>query len=198
MRKAVTLAMEVRRKRLDHIMCVRTNVRIALSLGPFGATLNPTQEFNGFYPPPYGPKGYAEGDVNMNSFTHGMDEILAVKELASFHFDRLQIFASDDTWSSIHCIAIETVPLVREVVAIREAFNRLHEYLRVSGKPLKPWWISFVFPDAIPVQQNICIFDYVQGAVALIPSVSTTYRSSLFPVVLELIVSMSIASEPLR
>jgi homocysteine S-methyltransferase len=33
-------------------------IQICLSLGPFGATLTPTQEFTGFYPPPYGPRGY--------------------------------------------------------------------------------------------------------------------------------------------
>jgi len=62
----------------------------------------------------------------------------------TFHLERLEIYASDlEAWNSVDCIAFETIPLLREVRAIRRAMARV---LR-SGVSPKPWWISFVFPD---------------------------------------------------
>jgi homocysteine S-methyltransferase len=45
-----------------------SDIIIALSLGPYGASLFPAQEFEGFYPPPYGPKAYSASEMNCNSF----------------------------------------------------------------------------------------------------------------------------------
>ncbi|PPQ75742.1 hypothetical protein CVT24_002588 [Panaeolus cyanescens] len=173
MRKAVQAAALAKRTYLEDPRCKDNVIFVALSVGPFGATLSPTQEFSGFYPPPYGPKKFTQEGVNVHSFDEETDEALAIKALADFHFDRLRIFSSDDdVWDIIDCIAMETVPLVREVIAIREAFCRLHQYLKTKNKPFKPWWISFVFPDGIPVERNSRILDYVNGALAAIPSVS--------------------------
>ncbi|KAJ7467037.1 Homocysteine S-methyltransferase [Mycena latifolia] len=124
-------------------------VKIALSLGPFGAGLTPAQEFDGFYPPPFGPRGYTPGGGNCNAF--GQDdegrasEEAATAALAQFHFERLCAFADDaEAWDAVDFIAFETVPLVREIRAIRMAMAAL-EARRVGIR--KPWWISFVFPE---------------------------------------------------
>ena len=127
----------------------RRCILIALSLGPFGATLQPTQEFGGFYPPPYGPQEFNERSSNFNSFGESLDaRCLAIDALADFHFQRLLVFLSDDdVWDSIDVLAFETVPLRREVVAIRKAIRQLHTTVQKAGKSPKPWWISCVFPD---------------------------------------------------
>nr|GAT47661.1 predicted protein [Mycena chlorophos] len=111
------------------------NPKIALSLGPYGAGLSPAQEFDGYYPPPYGPRGYAVDGRNVNSFAEEEDEHeqLAIQALEEYHFSRL----ADDP--NVDLIAFETVPLLREVRAIRLAMGRLATD--------KPWWVSFVFPD---------------------------------------------------
>ncbi|KAE9403108.1 Homocysteine S-methyltransferase [Gymnopus androsaceus JB14] len=116
------------------------DVRIALSLGPFGASLKPAQEFDGFYPPPFGPKA---------SGIH--------PRLAQFHFERLLIvFEEEAAWNSIDCLAFETVPLTREIKAIRQAVGLLNDRIaaaestgRSSDSTTKPWWISMVFPGGI-------------------------------------------------
>lgn len=125
---------------------------IALSLGPFGAILKPTQEFRGYYPPPYGPREYSDGHKNQNSFQENEqeNELLAIEVLTRFHYERLLVFASSvDTWNSVDCLAFETVPLKREVTAIRGAIQLLQDWLAREGREgeIKPWWISCVFPD---------------------------------------------------
>ncbi|KAF8644789.1 hypothetical protein AX16_008251 [Volvariella volvacea WC 439] len=146
----------------------RVAVAIALSLGPFGASVSPTQEFDGFYPPPYGPREYTHGGENINDFGCNFasldhsgleggalkDELASIEALAQFHYERLEVFAEDrEVWDTIDCIAFETVPLVREAMGIRLAMKRLEERLRSSngrddsGCASKPWWISFVCPE---------------------------------------------------
>lgn len=131
--------------------------RIALSLGPFGASLTPGREFDGYYPPPYGPKAYSVEGENCNSFgvRHGRErELKSIDALAQFHYERLLVFLSDtDTWNTINCLAFETVPLVREVRAIKKTMAWLKTEIDrrnaegVVEIGIKPWWISFVFPD---------------------------------------------------
>ncbi|KJA19956.1 hypothetical protein HYPSUDRAFT_68955 [Hypholoma sublateritium FD-334 SS-4] len=126
------------------------SVFVALSLGPFGATLRPTQEFQAFYPPPYGPREYIPGGPNKNRFDNSEDELLAVDALANFHLERLAVFAAEaQTWECIDCIAFETVPLRREVTAIRKAMGWLQQRLAAEKRDYttKPWWISCVFPN---------------------------------------------------
>ncbi|KAJ6594593.1 Homocysteine S-methyltransferase [Mycena capillaripes] len=124
------------------------DVKIALSLGPFGAGLAPAQEFDGYYPPPFGPRGYTHGGGNCNAFTKDEEgrrkEEEATAALAQFHFERLCVFADDEAaWDAFDFIAFETVPLVREIRAIRMAMAALERKSIQS----KPWWISFVFPS---------------------------------------------------
>lgn len=145
--KSVRLANEAKElfynKRQD---VAQTDVRVALSLGPFGATLSPAQEFDGFYPPPYGPKGYAGKQDNINAFERvGDADEKAEEALAQFHFERLLVFASErEVWDGIDCLAFETVPLAREIRAIRRALKMLEDHEQVA---MKPSWICFVFPD---------------------------------------------------
>jgi len=125
-----------------------TAVKIALSLGPFGAGLSPAQEFVGYYSPPFGPRGYTPGGGNCNAFAKDDEgrrkEDEATAALAQFHFERLCVFADDEaTWDVLDFIAFETVPLVREIRAIRMAMANLER----NAIKRKPWWISFVFPE---------------------------------------------------
>jgi homocysteine S-methyltransferase len=127
----------------------RGETRIALSLGPFGASLTPSGEFNGIYPPPYGPGGNsAEGDTN-NAFEDKSDIESSIDALAHFHFDRLAIFVYDrNIWEMLDYVAFETIPLAREVKAIRRAVSWLQKDLAAQRKGgMKPWWISCTFPD---------------------------------------------------
>ncbi|KAG5342979.1 hypothetical protein C0989_005928 [Termitomyces sp. Mn162] len=135
------------------------DVKIALSLGPFGATLSPPQEFAGYYPPPYGPMGYLQSDDMYNSFrtddTEGEEK--SIEALARFHLERLLVFARDpETWGMIDIVAFETVPLVREAFAIRKAMVDLKNTLTAEGIEFvqKPWWISFVLPGGQSPQKT--------------------------------------------
>lgn len=116
---------------------------LGLCLGPFGGTLSPGQEYGGFYPPPYGPKAFVEGEANVNTFKDASQEAAAISALREFHLQRLQVFASDDnTWSKIDWICFETVPVAREITAIRLALGDLLEETNS-----KRFWISCVFPN---------------------------------------------------
>ncbi|KAF8143355.1 Homocysteine S-methyltransferase [Mycena galopus ATCC 62051] len=135
-----------RRGCTDSTMPEDSAVKIALSLGPFGAGLSPAQEFDGYYPPPFGPRGYTPEGGNCNAFTRDDEgqrkEEEATAALARFHFERLCVFADDEAvWDTLDFIAFETVPLVREIRAIRMAMADLEK----KTVKRKPWWISFVF-----------------------------------------------------
>ncbi|KAF5337670.1 hypothetical protein D9758_013029 [Tetrapyrgos nigripes] len=117
--KSVELALEARKRFYEEnngTSC-RT-IRIALSLGSFGAALSPAQEFDGYYPPPYGPVGFSPDGNNINAFGDADDELerKAVEALTNFHLERLLIcFEERSVWDGIDCIAFETVPLLREI-----------------------------------------------------------------------------------
>lgn len=153
MLKSVQLAQDARE--LYSAETGNTSGRIALSLGPFGASLTPAQEFDGFYPPPYGPKEYSAGADNVNAFDFKSDEgdkeQKSIEALAHFHYERLLIFLDDaKAWETIDCIAFETVPLTREITSIRLAMGQLAAEISRRGdvnKDIKPWWISAVFPN---------------------------------------------------
>lgn len=144
MRKAISLAGKARRQYGNS-----RNIKIALSLGPYGASMTTAQEFSGFYPPPYGPKAFSPSEKNTNAFDDDDErdakEREAQRALEEFHFQRLKVFADDpDSWEGIDLIAFETVPLVREIRAIRGAMRRL---LNITQIISKSWWISTVWPD---------------------------------------------------
>ena len=145
-------------------------IKIALSLGPFGSTLSPGQEYDGFYPPPYGPMGFSDDDAKTNSFGQDTErESASIDALAKFHLDRLVTFSRDPkAWGAIDIIAFETVPLVREVKAIRKTMAQL--FHPVGGNDLKPWWISCVFlngncpEEKYPGGPNLTARDVVAAA----------------------------------
>ena len=98
--------------------------RVALSLGPYGATMTPAgTEYTGLYP----------------------SEMDSEAALRKWHADRLRIFALDDaSWSAVEFVSFETIKRSDEVRAIRGAVSDVV----VSGSTrTKPWWISGVFPS---------------------------------------------------
>lgn len=99
--------------------------QIALSLGPFGASLQPSQEYSGIYPAPF--------DIESGE--------KALEELAKWHTERLQMFVRSDGFENIDYVAFETTPMNRvdEIVAIRRAIKEIGLEKR--------WWISMVFPE---------------------------------------------------
>ncbi|KAF8973310.1 Homocysteine S-methyltransferase [Flammula alnicola] len=102
--------------------------------GGNGSYPEATQEFHGFYPPPYGPREFVEGGPNVNSFEQyeGEDELRAIDALARFHFDRLVVFATDlEAWRSLTASHLKPFPSEREG----------------NEQTIKPWWISCVFPN---------------------------------------------------
>lgn len=153
MRQSVKLAADARTQFLSEYSQVsRNEVKVALSLGPYGATLKPAQEFYGFYPPPYGPQGLVSSGQNRTAWTD--EELSAGKEesaitaLADFHLERVRIFAADPaTWDAIDILAFETVPLTWEATAIRRAMATFNAELAGSGRATKAWWIGFVYTD---------------------------------------------------
>jgi homocysteine S-methyltransferase len=159
MLKSVKLANEARRRFVEERDDINgDDVRIALSFGPYGASLSPAQEFDGFYPPPYGPKEFSKEEDNCNAFDDEVAIENSVSGLTQFHLERLRVFArSPEAWIGIDCIAWETVPLTREIRAIRKAVGLLQQEENFT----KPWWISLVFPDGrypeteLPGGQNL-------------------------------------------
>ena len=75
MRKAVRLAQAAKaRFLLEHPFVQGDEIKIALSLGPFGSTRS-THEFDGIYPPPYGPAASEPAsDADINYFVRDEDE----------------------------------------------------------------------------------------------------------------------------
>jgi homocysteine S-methyltransferase len=151
MLKSVALASDAKWRFIEeHTEVQPSEVKIALSLGPFGTTVS--QDYDGVYPPPYGPKEYTAEEINTNTFR--ADELerveRSIQALASFHLERLNVFSDHAlTWGMIDHLAFETVPLAREVKAIRRAISRLKEALAGQGREadMKPWWISCTFPS---------------------------------------------------
>lgn len=144
MQKAVELAQQARA-----ISSPGESIRVALSLGPFGATLRPTQEFLGYYPPPHGPQRFSETGPNIRKFENVEDEEAAIDALAQFHLQRLLVYYDDRViWDAVDYIAFETVLLEREVKGIRKAMTQLTEHLSSANQEFtKRWWISFVCPE---------------------------------------------------
>ena len=93
---------------------------VALSLGAYGATLIPSQEYGGKYP------------ENMISSTG----------LRKFHLDRILCFTEDRTWDDIDLVAFETIPRISEVSAVRTVMQAIEQ-----NYASKKFWISCVFPN---------------------------------------------------
>ncbi|EPS45573.1 hypothetical protein H072_430 [Dactylellina haptotyla CBS 200.50] len=100
---------------------------VALSLGPFGAFLQPSQEYSGIYPTPYD-----KGGAN------------AVESLRDWHYKRLHMFktASPTAFEGMQILAFETVPWKRvdEIKAIRQVIDS-------EENRSKKAWISMVYAE---------------------------------------------------
>ena len=116
---------------------------VALSLGPYGAILSPSQEYSGIYPPPYGPSS-----STTNLHTSAKEEEEAITALAQFHLQRLQSYAKDvKAWNAIEWIAFETIPLITEIKAVRRAIKELSNGGGGRGGDRKKFWITCPFPE---------------------------------------------------
>ncbi|KAK3355508.1 Homocysteine S-methyltransferase [Neurospora tetraspora] len=94
---------------------------VALSLGPYGATMIPSTEYSGKYDP----------------------EHQDVRSLEKWHKERLDLFKDVDT-KQVNYIAFETVPRLDEIVAIRNllSVDKIPTSLRE-----RPVWISPLYPN---------------------------------------------------
>lgn len=151
MRSSITLAAEARSRFATEAGVPIDNIKIALSLAAYGASLPFPHEFDGYYPPPYGPKAYVYPpdltNPNRNAFhaDESTQEVESEDLLTAFHLERLRAYASDkETWRAVDAIAFETIPLAREVKAIRRAVAALEDEL--APKERKPWWVCTIYP----------------------------------------------------
>jgi homocysteine S-methyltransferase len=105
----------------------RGKAKIALSLGPYGACMIPSQEYSGKY------------DAEHN------DE----ESLFTWHAERLALFEQVSGLAGrINYVAFETVPRYDEIRAIRRAFA-------TSTLKGKPFWISAVYPGEDPTPRAL-------------------------------------------
>jgi len=150
MRSSVTLAAEARRRFAAETHIPVDSIKTALSLAAYGASLSLPHEFDGYYPPPYGPQAYVyppnPTSPNRNAFRvdEHTQEAQSEDLLAAFHLERLRVYASNEkTWREIDALAFETVPLAREVKAIRRAVAMLED--EIAPEERKPWWVCAVY-----------------------------------------------------
>ncbi|OTA97844.1 hypothetical protein M434DRAFT_7474 [Hypoxylon sp. CO27-5] len=117
--------------------------RVALSLGPYGACMVPSQEYSGKY------------DAEHSS----MDQLLA------WHYDRLQLFDQiDHLGPRISYIAFETVPRLDEIKAIRKLFARAPSDVSSILNGDIAFWISCVFPGESYTLPDGSVVDQVVDA----------------------------------
>jgi homocysteine S-methyltransferase len=150
MRSSVTLAAEARKRFAAEAQVPIDSVKVTLSLAAYGGSLSLPHEYDGYYPPPYGPKTYDPqpdpNSPNRNVFhaDERAQEAQSEEALASFHLERLRVYASDkETWRAVDALAFETIPLAREVRAIRRAVAALEDELAPEER--KPWWVCTVY-----------------------------------------------------
>jgi len=105
--------------------------RIALALGPYGASMIPSQEYGGIY------------DADHSG----------VDALTAWHAERLELCASVDRMDErLEYVAFETVPRADELQAIRAAAEGGGLFDR-GVETIPKFWISCVFPgegDTLP------------------------------------------------
>jgi homocysteine S-methyltransferase len=111
--------------------------RNVLALGPYGATTKPGAEYTGLYPAPYGSGTIL--DPSPSNYLSASEDIAAEEALYQFHLTRIQAYTRSEGWEAVEWIGFETIPLVREVKAIKRAMAE-------SGGD-KKFWIACTFPD---------------------------------------------------
>lgn len=95
--------------------------KVALALGPYGATMIPSTEYSGKYDP-------------------GHQDARALEE---WHKERLDLFKDVNT-NQVNYIAFETVPRLDEIVAIRNLLSTDKIPTTLRGRPV---WISSLYPN---------------------------------------------------
>ncbi|KAB5522065.1 homocysteine S-methyltransferase [Coniochaeta sp. 2T2.1] len=112
---------------------------VALSLGPYGATTIPSQEYGGEY------------DADHS----GVDALMA------WHLDRISVFAkAPGVFGRVNYVAFETVPRLDEILAIRQVIDAW------EGLRGMPCWISCVFPgedDALRLPDGTTVEEAVRA-----------------------------------
>ncbi|KAB8071376.1 Homocysteine S-methyltransferase [Aspergillus leporis] len=111
-------------------------VKVALSLGPYGATTSPGTEYSGLYP----------------------EEMNSESKLRKWHGRRLCVFVDEHgSWDEVEYVAFETVRRADEARAVRGAMMDVfadtyqgqgpgsEERSQLATK--KPWWVCGVFPS---------------------------------------------------
>jgi homocysteine S-methyltransferase len=127
--------------------------KVALSLGAYGATMVPSQEYSG---------KYDEEHVTVEQLREWHKERIDVFRPFGFYDtdsisrrpgvrEDVELFQREDCWDNIDFVAFETLPLLREIVAVREAMKYVWNTTRVGydsevGDSEKGFWISCVFP----------------------------------------------------
>jgi homocysteine S-methyltransferase len=125
--------------------------KVALSLGAYGATMVPGQEYSGAY------------DAEHSS----------VEQLREWHFRRLEAFmpGGDDEvekkergacWDSVDYVAFETLPRADEVVAVRQVMEEVNGI--VGREKVVEFWIACVFPGEGNVLPDDSSIKQVVGA----------------------------------
>jgi homocysteine S-methyltransferase len=100
----------------------RGSSRVALSIGPYGACMNPCQEYSGKYDSAHD-SGHA---------------------LETWHVERMQLFVRiPDLRSRISYISLETIPRLDEIQALRKSLDATPELARI------PFWMTCVFPGEV-------------------------------------------------
>jgi homocysteine S-methyltransferase len=103
----------------EEVLSGSTDAKIALSLGPYGACMIPSQEYSGRY------------DAQHDD----------AAQLEAWHASRLHLFASvPDLASRVAFVALETVPRRDEIAAMRSALAREPTLRGV------PYWVSCLYP----------------------------------------------------
>lgn len=114
--------------------------KVALSLGPYGATMIPGQEYTG------------KDDENHQT----------IWSLSEFHMKRLSVFypfrevEQEDTaaekqerkecWEDIDMVAFETIPRLQEVQAVKDVMGYPRMKAHEGGGSTMEYWITCVFP----------------------------------------------------
>lgn len=98
----------------------QAHAQVALSVGPYGATMRPSQEYSGEY------------GSNMER----------LETLYSWHHQRLQMFVKsiENFAARVSFVALETIPRIDEIKALRLAMAD------IPGLSNTPYWISCLFP----------------------------------------------------
>ncbi|CZS94289.1 related to homocysteine S-methyltransferase [Rhynchosporium agropyri] len=125
----------------------RGNGGVALSLGAYGATMIPSQEYTG---------KYDEARLSVNAL-----QAWHAKRLGAFTpivgmgggsgSDSLEDEEKRRCWQDVDLVAFETLPLKEEITAVRRVMGQLSP---TDGVDSKDFWISCVFPG-----ERMCLPD---------------------------------------